>query len=302
MELIDYLWVTLAAVAAGLTNALAGGGTLFTFPTLTAVGLPAVAANITSTVALFPGYFGATVAQSKDLRDQVRRLWLFVPAGALGGLTGGILLLNTGERVFRELVPFLILIASLLLALQNPLRCLAQQAQRRQENGRSLRNLGSTNGIHGCHLWGVFRRRIKRHRAGSIGFDDRRQLNPIEWLKTGDCLRHKLRRGIPVCFLRPGSMERCPDHDGWGIIRRRSGWSSGRTHPTHSAAPDCGDSGFDCGCRLFHQIGTAFSASLHPHHAHGHDVHVHVPSLLQLPGGNPLFLWKSAVLYPLEDG
>jgi len=122
MELIDYVWVTLAAIAAGLTNALAGGGTLFTFPTLTAVGLPAVVANITSTVALFPGYFGATMAQSKDLRDQVRRLWMFVRTGALGGLAGGLLLLNTGEKVFRQLVPFLILLASLLLALQNPVR------------------------------------------------------------------------------------------------------------------------------------------------------------------------------------
>ena len=137
MEIIDYFWVTLAALAAGLTNALAGGGTLFTFPTLTAVGLPAVTANITSTVALFPGYFGATMAQSKDLRDQVRRLWLFVPTGALGGLAGGILLLNTGEKVFRELVPFLILLASLLLALQNPLRA---WLTRRSQAGRSAQH------------------------------------------------------------------------------------------------------------------------------------------------------------------
>lgn len=119
---MDYLLITLAAVAAGLTNALAGGGTLFTFPMLTAVGLPAVAANVTSTVALAPGYLGATLAQWKDIRSQIKRLWMFLPAGILGGLTGGYLLLNTGERVFRELVPFLILLASLLLALQNPVR------------------------------------------------------------------------------------------------------------------------------------------------------------------------------------
>lgn len=122
MSTIDYLLITLAAVAAGLTNALAGGGTLFTFPMLTAVGLPAVAANVTSTVALAPGYLGATLAQWKDIRSQFKRLWMFIPAGILGGLTGGWLLLNTGERVFRELVPFLILIASGLLALQNPVR------------------------------------------------------------------------------------------------------------------------------------------------------------------------------------
>ena len=62
---IEYLLIALAAVGAGLVNALAGGGTLITFPMLTAVGVPAVAANVTNTVALCPGYLGATFAQSK---------------------------------------------------------------------------------------------------------------------------------------------------------------------------------------------------------------------------------------------
>ncbi len=118
----DFVLVGLAALAAGLVNALAGGGTLITFPMLTAVGIPAVAANVTNTVALCPGYFGATLAQSKDLRGQKGRLWLVVPAGIVGGIIGGLLLLNTGERVFRELVPFLILLASGLLAIQDPVR------------------------------------------------------------------------------------------------------------------------------------------------------------------------------------
>jgi uncharacterized protein len=89
---------------------------------LTAVGLPAVAANVTNTVALSPGYFGATLAQAKDLRGQEHRLWWLMPISALGGIVGGLLLLNTGERLFRELVPYLILLASGLLAFQVPLR------------------------------------------------------------------------------------------------------------------------------------------------------------------------------------
>ena len=134
MSFIDYLLITLAAVAAGLTNALAGGGTLFTFPMLTAVGLPAVAANVTSTVALSPGYLGATLAQWKDIRTQKKRLWMFIPAGAIGGLIGGLLLLNTGEKLFRELVPFLILLASGLLAAQNPVRTwLTKRAEKQQK-------------------------------------------------------------------------------------------------------------------------------------------------------------------------
>jgi uncharacterized protein len=122
MTPISYLLVGLAALAAGMVNALAGGGTLITFPMLTAVGLPAIVANVTSTVALCPGYFGATFAQSKDLKGQTHRLWFVVPAGIVGGLIGGILLLYTGEKIFRALVPFLILLASGLLAVQDPVR------------------------------------------------------------------------------------------------------------------------------------------------------------------------------------
>ena len=122
MDFLDYALITLAAMAAGAVNALAGGGTLITFPTLTALGIPAVAANITNTVALSPGYLGATLAQKALILEQRRRLWFLLPAAALGGLTGGLLLLNTSEKLFRELVPFLILLASLLLAVQEPLR------------------------------------------------------------------------------------------------------------------------------------------------------------------------------------
>ena len=118
----DLVLAALAAVAAGAVNALAGGGTLITFPTLVALGLPAVTANVTNTVALCPGYFGATLAQSSDLKDQRHRLWLVVPAGILGGVAGGLLLLGTGERTFRALVPFLVLLASGLLAAQGPVR------------------------------------------------------------------------------------------------------------------------------------------------------------------------------------
>jgi uncharacterized protein len=112
----------LAAVAAGFVNALAGGGTLITFPVLVALGVPPVIANVTNTVALCPGYLGATFAQAKDLRGQRRRMWLLIPAGVAGGVFGGILLLHTSEKTFVLLVPFLILLASGLLAVQEPLR------------------------------------------------------------------------------------------------------------------------------------------------------------------------------------
>jgi len=118
----EYVLVMLAAMAAGAVNALAGGGTLITFPTLAFLGIPAVAANVTNTVALCPGYFGGTLAQKNDLRGQNKRLWLLLPASAIGGVIGGFLLLQTGEKLFKDLVPYLILLASGLLAIQDPVR------------------------------------------------------------------------------------------------------------------------------------------------------------------------------------
>jgi hypothetical protein len=114
--------VALAAVAAGFVNAIAGGGTLISFPALTAVGIPAVAANVTNTVALTPGYLGATWAQRKDLAGQRRRLYLLTPPAILGGLTGALLLLNTSEETFEALIPWLILLACALLAMQERVR------------------------------------------------------------------------------------------------------------------------------------------------------------------------------------
>jgi uncharacterized membrane protein YfcA len=122
MSWLDFVLVGVAAFAGGAVNALAGGGTLITFPMLTAVGIPAVAANVTNTVALCPGYLGGMLAQMKDLRDQKQRLWLFVPASIVGGIVGGLLLLNSGEKLFRSLIPYLILLASVLLAVADPLR------------------------------------------------------------------------------------------------------------------------------------------------------------------------------------
>ncbi|HLL24822.1 MAG TPA: TSUP family transporter, partial [Kofleriaceae bacterium] len=91
----DYIAVAAAAVAGGAVNAIAGGGSLITFPTLVAVGLPPVIANITNTVALCPGYLGAVLAQRKDLAGQRRRALFVLPVATLGGVGGAVLLLHT---------------------------------------------------------------------------------------------------------------------------------------------------------------------------------------------------------------
>jgi uncharacterized membrane protein YfcA len=119
---LSLLLVGGAAFAAGVVNAIAGGGSLITFPVLVAVGLPHVVASLTNTVALCPGYFGATIAQRKDLEGQRGRMLRVLPWGALGGVVGALLLLFTDERAFEVVVPFLILFAAALLAFQDRLR------------------------------------------------------------------------------------------------------------------------------------------------------------------------------------
>jgi len=96
LDWLDVAVLALAAMAAGLVNAIAGGGTLISFPALLAAGVPPLLANMTNTVALVPGYLGATWAQRQELRGQVGRIRLLVPAGLLGGVVGGVLLQATG--------------------------------------------------------------------------------------------------------------------------------------------------------------------------------------------------------------
>jgi len=111
----DLVLLAAAAVAGGGVNALAGGGTLITFPALTAVGVPALTANVTNTVALTPGYIGGTLAQRADLEGQRDRAWVVALPALVGGIAGAGLLLVTGEDLFRSLVPWLILAAAALI-------------------------------------------------------------------------------------------------------------------------------------------------------------------------------------------
>src|SRR3984957_10187098 len=112
---LDYLAAAGAAGAAGAINALAGGGTLVSFPTLVALGVPAVPANVTNTVSLLPGYLAGTWAQRDDLRPQLDQTRALAGAAAAGGLGGSILLVAIPVTVFRLAVPYLILASCALL-------------------------------------------------------------------------------------------------------------------------------------------------------------------------------------------
>lgn len=128
--------LALAGLVAGFVNAIAGGGSLLSFPALIAAGLPPLVANVTNTVALCSGYLGASLAQRRQLRGQRQRLAVLLPIAALGGLVGGLLLLAGDARLFERLVPWLILSGALLLALQEPLLAWQRRRTRAQDSAR----------------------------------------------------------------------------------------------------------------------------------------------------------------------
>lgn len=116
-----------AGLVAGTVNALAGGGSLISFPALLAAGYPSVTANVTNTVALFPGYAGSVLGGRAELEGQGRRVRSLAVTSVLGGVVGAVLLLTTPGDVFSAVVPYLILLACLLLLVQPRLKAVVQR-------------------------------------------------------------------------------------------------------------------------------------------------------------------------------
>ncbi len=117
------------AFGAGAINSLAGGGTLITFPTLIWLGLDSVAANATSTVALWPFNIGAGIGYWRETRQVERRMHLLILPGAIGGFLGAALLRRTPVAEFDRLVPYLILFATLLFMAQEPIQRLLKTSR-----------------------------------------------------------------------------------------------------------------------------------------------------------------------------
>lgn len=107
-----------AGFAAGAVNAVAGGGSLLSFPALLAVGHGPLVANVTNTVGLLPGYLGGTLAYRRELSGQAARVRSLGAAAVVGAALGCAVLLTTSEAVFEAVVPWLVLTACALLALQ----------------------------------------------------------------------------------------------------------------------------------------------------------------------------------------
>jgi len=119
------LTLATAALAAGAINAVAGGGTLLTFPTLLLCGTPPIVANATSTLALVIGTAGSIFGFRSQIAAVKPWLGRFVPVSLLGGWMGSVLLTRLGNEIFATLVPFLILFATVLFLAQGAFRRLA---------------------------------------------------------------------------------------------------------------------------------------------------------------------------------
>lgn len=128
--MLDYLVLVLAALLAGILNTIAGGGTFLTFPALIYAGIPPVAANATSAVAVFPGYLGGAAGFRRELRSLERGSLLKVIAvTGIGGLVGSLLLLMSSNQAFSAIVPFLLLMATLVFAFSDTIQAWARKSR-----------------------------------------------------------------------------------------------------------------------------------------------------------------------------
>src|SRR5918997_916424 len=117
MTIVEAVVLFLAAAGGGALNSVAGGGSFLTFPTLLFTGVPPIEANATSTVALWPGSIASASAYREDIRAARRYLLPFSVVSVLGGFVGAGILLRTSADDFRALVPWLLLLATLVFAL-----------------------------------------------------------------------------------------------------------------------------------------------------------------------------------------
>jgi uncharacterized protein len=119
---VAYAVVFIAAFVAGAINSVAGGGTLLTFPSLIWVGLASTTANATSTVAIWPGTVSALWAYRRDLQGLPAATYSLIVPSTLGGLGGAVLFVMTPTSIFDRLVPLLILFATIVFMLQEPVQ------------------------------------------------------------------------------------------------------------------------------------------------------------------------------------
>jgi len=136
-----WIWLVVAAFIGGVLNAVAGGGSFLVFPAMMGMNMPPVEANATNTVALWPGQLTSIAAYREDIRRNHRLAVVMGIAGFLGGTAGAIVLLNTPQRTFLRLVPWLLLVAASIFAVSGPVARWLERRKIKTEKNRPPRRL-----------------------------------------------------------------------------------------------------------------------------------------------------------------
>jgi len=145
-----------AGFLGGAINAIAGGGSLIVFPALVATGYGTLVANVTNSVALWPGFIGGVVGFRRELAGQRSRVIVLALAGAAGSAIGCTLLLSTPASAFDVIVPFLVLFASMLVALQPRIAMLlGQPSADHRDAGRILYPAVLLGAVYGGYFGGA---------------------------------------------------------------------------------------------------------------------------------------------------
>lgn len=180
MTPLEAILVLLAGFAAGTINTIVGSGSLVTFPTLLAVGLPPVTANVSNTIGLVPGVMSGVVGYRRELRGQRDRVMMLGGAALAGGLIGGILLLALPGETFDAVVPFLILFATALMAVQPRITAwLARPGREAFARPAFLIPMVMLNGIYGGYF-GAAQGVILLSLLGIFVADDLQRLNGLK--------------------------------------------------------------------------------------------------------------------------
>lgn len=131
MSVFEVVCIFLAGIAAGTINTVVGSGTLVTFPTLLAFGVPPVVATMSNAVGLVPGNLSGTWGYRRELQGQWKRLRWQLPGSFLGALTGAWLLLHLPDTTFKKIVPVLLVFALILVIAQPRIQAWARRRAER---------------------------------------------------------------------------------------------------------------------------------------------------------------------------
>ena len=157
MTLLESVAILLAGVGAGTINTVVGSGTLITFPTLLAFGVPPVTANVSNTIGLVPGSLTGAYGYRRELGGQRRLVLRLLSASVLGGIAGAVLLLTLPSAAFEAVVPVLIGIGVLLVIFQPRLaRGVATRAGRRPEGQRTTESRWVWPTVLGTGVYGGY--------------------------------------------------------------------------------------------------------------------------------------------------